>query len=43
MAALRKLATGVLCRVGPVNVTAALRRHARDPHRPLATLVISLE
>jgi hypothetical protein len=27
---------------GPVNVAAALRRHARDPRRPLATLGISL-
>jgi hypothetical protein len=42
MAVLRDLAIGVLCRAGPVNVAAALRRHARDPHRPLATLGISL-
>jgi len=42
MAILRNLAIGVLCRAGPVNVAAALRRHARDPHRPLATLGISL-
>jgi predicted transposase YbfD/YdcC len=41
MAALRNLAIGALCRAGPVNVAAALRRHARDPHRPLATLGIS--
>jgi predicted transposase YbfD/YdcC len=41
MAILRNLAIGVLCRAGPVNVAAALRRHARDPHRPLATLGIS--
>ncbi len=27
---------------GPVNLAAALRRHARDPRRPLATLGISL-
>jgi predicted transposase YbfD/YdcC len=40
MAVLRNLAIGVLCRAGPVNVAAALRRHARDPHRPLATLGI---
>jgi hypothetical protein len=26
----------------PGNVAAALRRHARDPHRPLANLGISL-
>jgi predicted transposase YbfD/YdcC len=42
MAALRNLAIGVLSRAGPVNVAAALRRHARDPRRPLATLGISL-
>jgi predicted transposase YbfD/YdcC len=42
MAALRNLAIGVLYRAGPVNVAAALRRHARDPRRPLATLGISL-
>jgi predicted transposase YbfD/YdcC len=41
MAALRNLAIGVLSRTGPVNVAATLRRHARDPHRPLATLGIS--
>lgn len=33
---------GVLNRAGPTNVAAALRHHARDPHRPLATLGISL-
>jgi hypothetical protein len=42
MASLRNLAIGVLCRAGPVNVAAALRRHARDSRRPLATLGISL-
>jgi predicted transposase YbfD/YdcC len=42
MAALRNLAIGVLCRAGPVNLAAALRFHSRDPHRPLATLGISL-
>jgi predicted transposase YbfD/YdcC len=42
MAALRNLVIGILSRAGPVNVAAALRRHARDPHRPLATLGISL-
>jgi predicted transposase YbfD/YdcC len=42
MAVLRNLVIGVLCRAGPVNVAAALRRHARDPRRPLATLGISL-
>jgi predicted transposase YbfD/YdcC len=42
MAVLRNLAIGVLSRAGPVNVAAALRRHARDPRRPLASLGISL-
>jgi hypothetical protein len=42
MACLRSLVIGVLCRAGLVNVAAALRRHARDPRRPLATLGISL-
>jgi predicted transposase YbfD/YdcC len=42
MAVLRNLAIGALCRAGPVNVAAALRRHARDPRRPLATLGISI-
>jgi predicted transposase YbfD/YdcC len=40
MATLRNLIIGVLCQAGPVNLAAALRRHARDPHRPLATLGI---
>jgi predicted transposase YbfD/YdcC len=43
MAIVRNLVIGTLCRAGPVNVAAALRRHARDPRRPLATLGISLE
>ena len=38
MAALRNLVIGVLSGAGPVNVAAALSRHARDPRRPLATL-----
>jgi predicted transposase YbfD/YdcC len=42
MAVLRNLVIGTLCRAGPVNVAAALRHHARNPHRPLATLGISL-
>jgi predicted transposase YbfD/YdcC len=42
MSSLRSLAIGVLSRAGPVNLAAALRRHARDPARPLATLGISL-
>jgi hypothetical protein len=40
MATLRNLVVGVLCRGGPVNLASELRRHARDPHRPLATLGI---
>ncbi|HEV8163701.1 MAG TPA: ISAs1 family transposase [Actinomycetota bacterium] len=40
MATLRNLAIGVLSRAGPVNLAAALRHHARDPARPLATLGI---
>jgi hypothetical protein len=42
MACLRNLAIGALSRAGPVNLAAALRHHARDPARPLATLGISL-
>jgi hypothetical protein len=42
MACLRNLTIGVLSRAGPVNVAAALRRHARDPRRPLVTLGMSL-
>jgi predicted transposase YbfD/YdcC len=41
MACLRNLIIGVLC-PGGGNLAAALRRHARDPRRPLATLGISL-
>jgi predicted transposase YbfD/YdcC len=41
MATLRNLAIAVLSRAGPVNLAAALRRHARDPRRPLVTLGIS--
>jgi hypothetical protein len=41
MATLRNLAIGVLGRAGPVNLAAALRHHARDPARPLATLGIT--
>jgi hypothetical protein len=42
MACLRNLVIGVLGRAGPVNLAAALRQHARDPRRPLATLGITL-
>jgi hypothetical protein len=42
MAVLRNLVIGALSRAGPVNVAAALRHHARDPRRPLATLGISI-
>jgi predicted transposase YbfD/YdcC len=41
MACLRNLVIGVLSRAGPVNLAAALRHHARDPSRPLATLGIT--
>jgi predicted transposase YbfD/YdcC len=41
MACLRNLVIGVLSRAGPANLTAALRHHARDPARPLATLGIT--
>jgi hypothetical protein len=40
MACLRNLVIGLLCRAGPINLAAELRRHARDPRRPLATLGI---
>jgi predicted transposase YbfD/YdcC len=42
MATLRNLAIGTLSRAGPVNLAAALRHHSRDPHRPLATLGITI-
>jgi hypothetical protein len=42
MACLGNLVIGLLGRAGPVNLAAGLRRHARDPRRPLATLGISL-
>jgi transposase-like protein len=42
MACLRNLVIGVLCQAGPVNLAAALRHHARNPHRALVTLGISL-
>jgi hypothetical protein len=41
MARLRNLVIGVLCRAGLGNVAAALRRHARDPRRPLVALGIT--
>ena len=40
MATLRNLVIGMLSWAGPVNLAAALRRHGRDPRRPLATLSI---
>jgi hypothetical protein len=43
MACLRNLVIGALSRAGPVNLAVALRHHSRDPHRPLATLGISLQ
>ena len=36
MAALRNLVITALRLNGVINIAAALRRHARDPHRPLA-------
>ena len=42
MACLRNLVIGALSSAGPVNLAAALRQHARDPTRPLATLGIPL-
>ena len=42
MACLCNLATGTLSRAGPVNLAAALRYHARDPRRPLATFGITI-
>ena len=42
MACPRNLVIGLLSRAGPVNLAAALRHHARDPHRPLATLGITI-
>ena len=42
MATLRNLVIGVLSRAGPANLAAAVRRHARDARRPLATLGITL-
>jgi hypothetical protein len=41
MACLRNLVIGTLSRAGPVNLAAALRHHARDPARSLATLGIT--
>jgi predicted transposase YbfD/YdcC len=41
MAALRNLAIGILKHHGTANIAKALRRNARDPHRPLALLGIS--
>jgi hypothetical protein len=41
MACLRNLSIGALRHAGSVNTAAALRHHARDPARPLATLGIT--
>jgi hypothetical protein len=43
MACLRNLAIGALSRAGPTNLAAALRHHARDPTRSLATLGITID
>jgi predicted transposase YbfD/YdcC len=42
MTCLRNLVIGTLSHAGPVNLAAAIRFHSRNPHRPLATLGISL-
>ena len=41
MATLRNLVIGGAVSGGGVNVATTLRRHARDPRRPLATLGIT--
>ncbi len=41
MAALRNLVITALRLAGVTNIAAALRRHAREPHRPLATYKIT--
>jgi predicted transposase YbfD/YdcC len=41
MAALRNLVITALRLAGVTNIAAALRHHARDPHRPLATYKIT--
>jgi hypothetical protein len=41
MAALRNLVITALRLAGATNIAAALRRHARDPHRPLITYKIT--
>ncbi|WP_331737500.1 ISAs1 family transposase (plasmid) [Streptomyces sp. NBC_00984] len=41
MATLRNLALGALRHAGHDNIAAGLRHHARDAHRPLATLSIT--
>ena len=40
MAALRNLVITALRLAGVTNIAAALRHHARDPHRPLVTYKI---
>jgi hypothetical protein len=40
MAALRNVAITALRLSGATNIAAALRHHARDPHRPLITYKI---
>jgi hypothetical protein len=41
MAALRNLVITALRLAGVTNIAAALRHHARDPYRPLATYKIT--
>jgi hypothetical protein len=38
MASVRNLAIGILRLTGATNIAAALRHHARQPHRPLQTI-----
>ena len=42
MAGLRNLAIGILKHHGAANIAKALRRNARDVHRPLALLGITM-
>jgi hypothetical protein len=38
MASLRNLAITILRLAGALNIAAALRHHARRPHRPIETI-----
>ena len=39
MASLRNLAITILRLAGAINIAAALRHHARRPHRPIQTIM----